>query len=243
MALLFFSFALKNIFRNKWRSTFIILLLTIGIFALLISVTFNEVSENLVDNLNESMMSNSFGNENFSALLENYSNSSSAANLYYNNSDSFNTSSFNMSNIEDFKNDMTKGIKTLSFYMTAFLVLIGALLMMIVMLKAVGERTREIGVLKSIGWTNFRVAALILLESIFQLLISWIVVIVLLLIFYLLNGHAMSEVFNTFHITKFIVERIFTITFLTSLFIPIIGTIIPLLKAFRIKPSEAMRYE
>ncbi|MDR3222119.1 MAG: FtsX-like permease family protein [Methanobrevibacter sp.] len=219
MDLLFFSFALKNIFRNKWRSTFIILLLTIGIFALLFSVTLSEVSKNLIDNVNESTMKSSFGNENLSALLENYS------------------------SIEDFKNDMTKSMKTLFFYIIAFFVLIGTLLMMIVMLKAVGERTREIGVLKSIGWTDFRVSALVLLESIFQLLISWIVVIVLLLIFYLINGNNMGEFFNSVHITKFIVEEIFAITFLTSLFIPIIGTIIPLYKAFRIKPSEAMRYE
>lgn len=115
---------------------------------------------------------------------------------------------------------------------------------MIAMLKSVGERTREIGVLKSIGWTNFRVSGLIILESVFQLLIAWVIVLIIMSIFYLHNGSAIQETFvNTLHMNMSVFQRIFALTFLASLFVPLIGIIIPLLKAFRIKPSEAMRYE
>ncbi|MDR2623480.1 MAG: ABC transporter permease [Methanobrevibacter sp.] len=261
MDLLFFSFALKNIFRNKWRSTFIIVLLVIGVFALFASVTSSEISGILLDKMiNGSIGNTSFGdNNNFSSLMENYSNldysSLNSSDLDTENS-SVNTGIFanfngsnplnnsNISSIEDLRKEMTEGIKTLFFYLTVFLVIMGSLVIMIAMLKAVGERTREIGVLKSIGWTNSRVSGLILLESIFQLFIAWIVVIILLLILYVMNGQSINESFvNTLHMNMDIVYRIFAITFLTSLLVPIIGVIIPLLKAFRIKPSEAMRYE
>ncbi|MDR2544110.1 MAG: ABC transporter permease [Methanobrevibacter sp.] len=263
MDLLFFSFALKNVFRNKWRSTFIIILLTIGILALFASITSGEIGGNLVDKAINASMNNSFESQNYSALMENYSNlddSSSLDNMsdedlqnmgidknnlaHMNGSNSLNNSKFNMSDLENQKDEMTKGIKSFFFYMTLFLVLIGSIVIMIAMLKSVGERTREIGVLKSIGWTNFRVSGLIILESVFQLLIAWVIVLIILLILYLYNGSAIQETFvNTLHMNMIVFQRIFALTFLASLFVPLIGIIIPLLKAFRIKPSEAMRYE
>ncbi|MDR2829956.1 MAG: ABC transporter permease [Methanobrevibacter sp.] len=248
MGLLFFSFALKNIFRNKWRSTFIIILLVIGIFALLFSEASSEISGNLLDNvINESMMNSSFGvNDNLSSLIRNQSLSNSDVNsidagVLANESSSLD--SINMSNIDEYRKEMTKGVKMFFFYLNLFFVFIGSIIIMVAMLKAVGERTREIGVLKSIGWTNLRVSGLILLESLFQLFMAWFVVTVLLLIFYMTNGHTINETFvNTLHMNISIVYRIFAVTFLTSLFIPIIGVILPLLRVFRIKPDEAMRY-
>jgi len=251
MDLLFFSFALKNVFRNKWRSTFIIILLTIGILALFVSITSGEIGGNLVDKAINASMNNSFESQNYSSSLDNMSDEDlqnrgiDKNNLaYMNGSNSLNNSKFNMSDLENQKDEMTKGIKSLFFYITLFLVLIGSIVIMIAMLKSVGERTREIGVLKSIGWTNFRVSGLIILESVFQLLIAWVIVLIIMSIFYLHNGSAIQETFvNTLHMNMIVFQRIFVLTFLTSLFVPLIGIIIPLLKAFCIKPSEAMRYE
>ncbi|MDR3290749.1 MAG: ABC transporter permease [Methanobrevibacter sp.] len=231
MGLLFFSFALKNIFRSKWRTIFTIILLTIGISSMVVCVALNEFSTPLVSKLlNQSEIRDNITNS-YSLAMANISNSSNFPNEAGMSQD------FNVSDISLIEKSMVDSLKKLLFYLNVFLVIIGSLVIMLGMLKAVGDRTREIGVLKSVGWTNNRVLTLILLESIFQLLISWIVVIILVLILYLRepNLHETIETFNF--------VRIFGISFLFSLSMPIIGVIIPLLKALHIKPSEALRYE
>jgi putative ABC transport system permease protein len=246
MALLFFSFALKNVFRNKWRTTFIIILLIMGILAMIVSVTSGEASKNLVGSLfNQTLLNGTDSNlSSFNFSVPDNSNDSTLESLngtnYSNNLPNLNGSM--MGNMEDMQKGMTESIQSFFFYIDIFLIVLGAIIVMIAMLKAVGERTRELGVLKSIGWSNTRVVGLILSESIFQLLITWIIVLLLIFIASLYFNSLNVETIKTI-MANLNVFKILGITFLLSLFVPIIGTLIPLLKAFRIKPSESLRYE
>jgi len=262
---LFLSFALKNIFRNKWRSIFVVGLLVVGIMVLFFSVSLNESAGGIMKNLNNITSGydanlSAYSDLNGSpSMYSDYSdlNSSLISSENYSNSSLLNTSNTNLSNnltginainstynITQSKDSMIEAVNVVCTSLVIVSIVVGAIIIMIAMLKAVGERTREIGVLKSIGWTNNRVSALILLESIFQLLIAWVIFMVLFLIMYFLHMQGINNlIFNILHWNMTSIYKVFGLTFLSSLFIPIIGTLIPLLKAFRIKPSEAMRYE
>lgn len=54
-------------------------------------------------------------------------------------------------------------------------ILVGGIIVVITMLKAVSERTREIGVLRAIGWTRQRIIKMIIGESILLSLIGIVV--------------------------------------------------------------------
>lgn len=130
------------------------------------------------------------------------------------------------------------------WYITCFIVLVGGFIMMFTTSKSVGERTREIGVLKSIGWNNKRVMSLIFIESLVQLLISWIISIILIsvIVFYIANS-------NQIDLIKYLNDNMHTLThilglsILYSLLIPLFGVTFPLWRVARLKPTEALRYE
>jgi len=54
-------------------------------------------------------------------------------------------------------------------------ILVGGIIVVITMLKAVSERTREIGVLRAIGWTRQRIIKMIIGESILLSLIGIVI--------------------------------------------------------------------
>ena len=120
----------------------------------------------------------------------------------------------------------------------ALAIIIGGLGVINTMMMTVFERTREIGVLKSVGWTKKRILTMIMGESIVLTLLSGIIGSVLGVIGVVLllkvNGGDMTLVFNI---------NIFIKAFAVALTVGILGGLYPAIKASRLSPTEALRYE
>lgn len=120
----------------------------------------------------------------------------------------------------------------------ALAIVIGGLGVINTMMMTVFERTREIGVLKSVGWTKKRILAMIMGESIVLTLLSGIIgsIMGVLAVFILfkLGGDDMSLVFNI---------NVFIKAFSVALIVGILGGLYPAIKASKLSPTEALRYE
>ncbi|MGZ7210044.1 MAG: ABC transporter permease, partial [Methanobacterium sp.] len=108
-------------------------------------------------------------------------------------------------------------------------------------IMSVYERTREIGVLKAVGWRSRRILGMILGESIVLTLIAAIVGIVVGIIgvnvLLSLTPSTGSIIHPAYSLELFI--RALGIAFLVG----IIGGIYPAYRASRLAPTEALRYE
>ena len=142
-------------------------------------------------------------------------------------------------------NDMANQIKKMLLYVTLLFVGIGAAIMVIATSKTVGERTREIGVLKAIGWSNIRIMALILSESLMQFIIAWVLVLIIIIIIYAYTVLAIPEVGAANYLKENIVMVSYILGFslVLSVLMPLLGCLIPLLRVARLKPTEALKYE
>ena len=107
------------------------------------------------------------------------------------------------------------------------------------MMKAVSERTREIGVLRAIGWTKQRIMIMVLGES---LVLSVIAIVIGLVI-----GIGLVELIATTNIMRGI-EPAFSAFLLlkgvgVALLLGLVGGIYPAYRASKLAPTEALRYE
>jgi len=135
----------------------------------------------------------------------------------------------------------TGSIKTASAAISVLAIIIGGIGIINVMIMSVFERTREIGVLKAVGWRSRDILIMILGESIILTLVAAVVGILLgvigseaLLAFFSTTGSFLKPLF-----TWNIVLRAFAI----ALIVGIIGGIYPAYRASRLPPPEALRYE
>ncbi|MGL4670228.1 MAG: ABC transporter permease [Methanobacteriaceae archaeon] len=119
-------------------------------------------------------------------------------------------------------------------------ILIGGIGVINTMVMSVFERTREIGVLKAIGWRSRRILGMILGESIVLTLVAGIVgtvvgIIGVNLILLLTSvGAAIEPVYSL---------DIFIKAFGVALIVGVIGGIYPAYRASKLEPTEALRYE
>ena len=75
-------------------------------------------------------------------------------------------------------NRMNNGLQVISsgaWAVSLLAILIGGIVVIVTMMKAVSERTREIGVLRAIGWTQKRILAMIMGEALVLSLIAIVV--------------------------------------------------------------------
>ena len=103
------------------------------------------------------------------------------------------------------------------------------------------QRTREFGILKSIGFTNKQIFLLLILEVIILTLVGELIGFTLL---YMLKNVIVVTLPGGFvSIKPYLTIFNSLIVFLVPLFANIIATIIPAYKATKITPSQALRFE
>ena len=123
---------------------------------------------------------------------------------------------------------------------SALAILVGGVGVLNTMLMSVFERTREIGVLRALGWQRRRILGLILREALLLSLIGGVAGIILAGLLMILFQHApmVGGMFSPVWDFK-ILARAFAI----SLLLGIIGGLYPAFRATRLQPIEALRYE
>lgn len=130
-------------------------------------------------------------------------------------------------------------INTGAWAISLVAILVGGIIVVITMLKAVSERTREIGVLRAIGWTKKRIMKMIIGESLLLSLIATVVGIVV--------GVGIVEILSTTQLMPGIMPSFSALLFLkgigVALLLGILGGIYPAYRASKLKPTEALRYE
>jgi putative ABC transport system permease protein len=133
------------------------------------------------------------------------------------------------------------GINTASAAISVLAIVIGGIGIINVMIMSVFERTREIGVLKAVGWKSSDILIMILGESVILTLVAGVVGILLgyigsegLLAFFSSTGSIIKPVFS--------MDIVFR-ALIIALVVGVIGGIYPAYRASRLPPTEALRYE
>lgn len=125
--------------------------------------------------------------------------------------------------------------------------LVGGIGVMNIMLVTVTERTKEIGIRKSLGATDSNIKTQFLIESIFICLLGGIIGIVVGYILSLVFGNVLSEFFVQATGMKTMPPQIsLTVSIfamLTSTVVGVIFGVYPAGKAAKLNPIEALRYE
>ena len=130
-------------------------------------------------------------------------------------------------------------IETGSWAVSFLAVLISAVIVVLTMVKSVVERTREIGVLKAVGWTSKRVLLMIIGES--------IVLAVMASILGVGFGIVFAEILSASNFLPGIQLAFSAGLFLKAIGVAavlgILGGLYPAYRASRLSPTEALRYE
>lgn len=115
-------------------------------------------------------------------------------------------------------------------------IIVGGLGIINTMLMSVFERTREIGVLKAVGWSDKKILTMIVGESLVITIISAIIGSVI--------GFAACTLLGPqIGIDPLFTPKIFIQAFTIAIAVGILGGIYPAIKAVKLPPTEALRYE
>lgn len=145
-----------------------------------------------------------------------------------------------IASLEDFQraNGGLNMVETASMAISLLAIVIGGIGIINTMIMSVFERTREIGVLKAVGWKGKRILGMILGESIVLTFLAGIVGIVLGVI----GIEAIITLTNTTMLLKF-TPALALKALGIAVIVGIIGGIYPAYRASRLPPTEALRYE
>ena len=132
-------------------------------------------------------------------------------------------------------------IDTASWAISLLAIFIGAVGVINTMIMSVYERTREIGVLKAVGWKNRRILGMILGESIVLTLIAFIVGTVVAVVGVELILTLSPSVGGI--IKPSFAYDIFLRAFIVAFLVGVLGGLYPAFRASRLSPTEALRYE
>ena len=123
-----------------------------------------------------------------------------------------------------------------SWAISLLAIVVGGLGIINTMLMSVFERTREIGVLKAVGWSNRKILTMIVGESLVITIVSAIIGSIIGFAACTLLGPQMG-------ISPLFTPKIFIQAFSIAIVVGIIGGLYPAIKAVKLPPTEALRYE
>jgi putative ABC transport system permease protein len=132
-------------------------------------------------------------------------------------------------------------IDTATWAISLLAIFIGAVGVINTMIMSVYERTREIGVLKAVGWKDRRILGMILGESVVLTLIAFVVGTVVAVVGVELLLTLSPSVGGI--ITPSYAPDIFLRAFVVAFLVGVIGGLYPAYRASRLSPTEALRYE
>ncbi|MCE5213936.1 MAG: ABC transporter permease [Methanobacterium sp.] len=137
-------------------------------------------------------------------------------------------------------NQSLGAIDTASWAISLLAIIIGGVGVINTMVMSVYERTREIGVLKAVGWKNKRILGMILGESVVLTLVAAVVGIIM--------GIIAVEIILNFMPTSGSFSPVLTIdtllkAFAVAFLVGILGGLYPAYRASKLAPTEALRYE
>ncbi|MFC2042593.1 ABC transporter permease [Chloroflexota bacterium] len=147
-----------------------------------------------------------------------------------------------LSGIEEFADtqSMSDMLRGYVWAIGGLAIVIGGVGMMNAQLMSVMERTREIGVLRAVGWSKTRVMWLILGESFVVSIIGGMIGVGMgWLLLYLLSGQTVLLGGGTSSINADLLIQAFSIVILLGL----VGGLYPAWRASRMQPVEALQYE
>jgi putative ABC transport system permease protein len=130
-------------------------------------------------------------------------------------------------------------IDTASWAISLLAIVIGGVGVINTMIMSVYERTREIGVLKAVGWKNRRILSMILGESVVLTLFAGVVGIVMgVVAIQVILAMGMSGIIEPVYSLD-----VFLRGFLVALIVGLVGGFYPAYRASNLPPTEALRYE
>ena len=132
--------------------------------------------------------------------------------------------------------DMLNMLQASTWAISLLAIVVGGLGIINTMLMSVFERTREIGVLKAVGWSDRKILTMIVGESLVITIVSAIIGSVIGFLACTLLGPQMG-------ISPLFTPKIFIQAFGIAIIVGIIGGLYPAIKAVKLPPTEALRYE
>ena len=132
--------------------------------------------------------------------------------------------------------DMLNMLQASTWAISLLAIVVGGLGIINTMLMSVFERTREIGVLKAVGWSNRKILTMIVGESL-------VITIVSAIVGSIIGFSACTVLGPQMGIEPLFTPKIFIQAFSIAIVVGILGGIYPALKAVRLPPTEALRYE
>jgi len=138
------------------------------------------------------------------------------------------------------QDEMLAIYNSLGWFLGIFAILVGGLGMMNAMLMSVFERTREIGVLRALGWRRRRIIGMILGEALLLSISGGLLG--MLFAFGLLQLASLSAAVGGF-LSGTLDPMLFVQALVTAAVLGMVGGIYPAWRAARLAPVEAMRAE